>query len=49
MVIFHPLRWLFFASLHRLVGLMLLAVVLLALYWVIRLAVRHGTKDSQRP
>jgi hypothetical protein len=49
MVIFHPLHWLLFAPLHRLFGLIVLAAVLLALYWVIRLAVRHGSRDSRRP
>ena len=44
---FHPLHWLFgsFAWLYHLLPAI---IVLMVLYWVIRLAVRHGNKDSRR-
>jgi hypothetical protein len=44
---FHPLHWLFgpFGWLYHLLPAI---IVLLVLYWVIRLAVRHGNKDSRR-
>jgi hypothetical protein len=36
-------------ALHALVALVPAASVLLILYWVIRLAVRHAIKDARRP
>jgi hypothetical protein len=37
-----------FAPLHLLIALVPTAIFLLILYWVIRLAVRHGTRDSRK-
>ena len=36
------------APLHLLIALIPAAIVLLILYWVVRLAVRHGIRDSRR-
>jgi hypothetical protein len=43
----HPLHWLFapFALVEHLLPLIIALVVL---YWVIRLAVRHGNRDSNK-
>jgi hypothetical protein len=38
----------FFAPLHFLIALIPAAIGLWILYWVIRLAVRHGIRDSRR-
>jgi len=37
-----------FAPLHLLIALVPAAIGLLILYWVIRLAVRHGIRDSRK-
>ena len=37
-----------FAPLHLVVTLIPAAIVLLILYWVVRLAVRHGVRDSRK-
>ncbi len=37
-----------FAPLHLLIDLVVVLIPLLVLYWVIRLAVRHGRRDSDR-
>jgi hypothetical protein len=39
---------LLFAPIHLLLLLIFAAVPLLVLYWLIRLAVRHGIRDSRR-
>jgi hypothetical protein len=36
------------APLHLVVALIPAAIVLLILYWVVRLAVRHGVRDSRK-
>jgi hypothetical protein len=43
----HPLHWLF-GSVGLVYHLLPTLVVLLVLYWVIRLAIRHGNQDSRR-
>jgi hypothetical protein len=45
---FHPLHWLFFGTFGWLIHLVPLIIVLVLLYWVIRLAVRHGNRDSRK-
>lgn len=37
-----------FAPLHLLVLLLYLAIPALILYWIVRLAVRHGMRDSRK-
>jgi hypothetical protein len=37
-----------FAPLHLLGAIIPAAIVLLILYWVVRLAVRHGARDSRK-
>jgi hypothetical protein len=37
-----------FAPLHLVVALIPAAIALLILYWVVRLAVRHGVRDSRK-
>jgi hypothetical protein len=44
----HPLHWLF-APVGLVFHLLPIIIVLLVLYWVIRLAVRHANKDSREP
>lgn len=39
---------LFFTQLHFLVVLIPLFIGALILYWIIRLAVRHGVRDSRK-
>ncbi len=38
----------FFVAPWHLLSLLFLLIPLLVLYWVIRLAVRHGMRDSKR-
>jgi hypothetical protein len=45
---FHPLHWLLFDPFGWLYHLLPAIIVLVILYWVIRLAIRHGNKDSRK-
>ena len=42
----HPLHWLFH-PLAWIPRIILVVVVILIVYWIIRLAVRHGNRDSR--
>ncbi len=47
----HPLHWLshwLFAPVGLLFHLLPVIIIIVVLYWVIRLAVRHGNRDSSR-
>ena len=37
-----------FAPLHIVIVLLYLAIPCLILYWIVRLAVRHGMRDSRK-
>ena len=44
----HGYAMFLFAPLHLLIALIPAAIGLLILYWVVRLAVRHGIRDTKK-